>query len=138
MDTFFSTIYDYTRDLYSQELDNYLYETVPGYIHVGLVMVILSAIIAVLFYYILKPVRKQMFIWLGCLFLNALLNLIVAIWYTNTPLIHNEIDESDIWTVIDTFGFGVANIIWSILFFILVSIFIKNWSPAKYIPFKKF
>ena len=45
MDTFFSTIYDYTRDLYSQELDNYLYETVPGYIHVGLVMVILSAII---------------------------------------------------------------------------------------------
>lgn len=79
-----------------------------------------------------------MFIWLGCLFLNALLNLIVAIWYTNTPLINNEIDESDIWTVIDTFGFGVANIIWSILFFILVSIFIKNWSPAKYIPFKKF
>ena len=52
MDTFFSTIYYYTRDLYSQELDNYLYETVPGYIHVGLVMVILSAIIAVLFYYI--------------------------------------------------------------------------------------
>lgn len=40
MDTLFSTIYFYTNGLYGQELDNYLYDTVPGYIHVGLAMVV--------------------------------------------------------------------------------------------------
>ena len=30
MEQFFDTIYLYTSGLYGQELDNYLYETVPG------------------------------------------------------------------------------------------------------------
>ena len=138
MDTFFSTIYYYTNGLYGQELDNYLYATVPGYVHVGLAMIVLSVIITVLFYYMLKPVRRQWVIWFGCLGLNAFLNLVIALWYTNTPLINNEIDASEIWTVLDTFGFGVANIIWSVVAVLVVSLFIKWWSPAKYIPFKKF
>lgn len=138
MDTFFSTIYYYTNGLYGQELDNYLYETVPGYVHVGLAMIVLSGIIAGVFYYMLKPVRKQWGIWFLCLGLNALLNLLIALWYTNTPLINNEIDDSEMWTVLDTFGFGFANIIWSIATVLVVSLFIKWWSPAKYIPFKKF
>lgn len=138
MDTFFSTIYYYTNGLYGQELDNYLYETVPGYVHVGLAMIVLSGIITGVFYYMLKPVRKQWGIWFLCLGLNALLNLIIALWYTNTPLINNEIDDSETWTVLDTFGFGCANVLWSVATVLVVSLFIKWWSPAKYIPFKKF
>lgn len=138
MDTFFSTIYYYTSGLYGQELDNYLYDIVPGYVHVGLAMVFCSALVSAIFYYMLKPVRHQMLIWFGCLVLNAFLNFIIALWYTNTPLINNEIDEADAWTTLDTLGFGIANIIWSIAFLLLISLIIKWWSPAKYIPFKKF
>lgn len=86
----------------------------------------------------LKPVRHQMGIWFGCLSLNALLNMAVALWYTNTPLINNEIDESETWTTLDTFGFGIANIIWSVIFVVVFSLLFKWWSPAKYIPFRKF
>ena len=138
MDTFFSTIYYYTNGLYGQELDNYLYETVPGYVQVGLAMIVLSGIITAVFYYMLKPVRKQWRIWLLCLGLNAFLNLLIALWYTNTPLINNDIDDSETWTVLDTFGFGCANVLWSVVTVLVLSLFIKWWSPAKYIPFKKF
>ena len=138
MDTFFSTIYYYTNGLYGQELDNDLYATVRGYVHVGLAMIVLSVIITVVFYYMIKPVRRQWLIWFACLALNAFLNFVIALWYTNTPLINNEIDASVIWTELDTFGFGVANILWSVVAVLVVSLLIKWWSPANYIPFKKF
>lgn len=138
MDTFFSTIYYYTNGLYCEELDSYLYETVPGYIHAGLTMIVSSAIFTAIFYYMLKPVRRQWVSWFVCMGLNALVNLFLALWYTNTPLINNEIDSSESWTVLDTFGFGVANIIWSVIFVHAISLLIKWWSPAKYIPFRKF
>ena len=38
MDTFFNTVYYYLRSLYSQELDNYLYSTIPGYLHLGIIL----------------------------------------------------------------------------------------------------
>lgn len=138
MDTFFSTIYYYTNGLYSQELDNYLYATVPGYIHVGLCLIVLSLITVLVYYYMLKPVRHQWGIWFLSIGINAILNLLFALWYTNTPLINNEIDDAETWSVLDTFGFGAANIIWSVAFVVVISLFIKWWSPAKYIPFKKF
>lgn len=138
MEEFFDTIYLYTSGLYGQELDNYMYETVPGYLHVGLTMFFLSLLVCIFFYYILKPVRHQYAIWFGCLGANAILNLGVALWYTNTPLLNNEIDDADCWTILDTFGFGVANIAWSIVALFLFALIIKWWSPAKFIPYKKF
>lgn len=138
MEDFFDTLYYYTSNLYGKELDNYLYDTVHGYLHVGLVMLISSAIICALFYYMLKPVRHQLVTWFGCVGLDAFLNFLVALWYTNTPLINNEIDESDSWSILDTFGFGFANIIWAFAACVVISLLIKWWSPAKYVPFKKF
>lgn len=137
MEDFFDTIYYYTSSLYGKELDNYLYAT-PGYLHVGLIMLILSLIICVAFYYIIKPVRFQLPIWFGCVGIDAFLNFVVALWYTNTPLINNQVDDSACWSVLDTFGFGFANIIWSFVAFLTISLLIKWWSTAKYIPFKKF
>nr|WP_311521891.1 hypothetical protein [uncultured Porphyromonas sp.] len=138
MDNFFASIYYYTNGLYSQELDNYLFDIVPGYLHVGLAMVVISVLFTIVFYYTLKPVRKQWLIWFLCLGLNSLINLILAVWYSYTPIINNEIDASVAWTLTDCFGFGIANIIWSIATVLVASLLIKWWSPAKYIPFKKF
>lgn len=138
MKAFFDTIYYYTNSLYGQELDNYLYDTIPGYIQVGLIMAFLSLLTTIVFYYVVKPVRHQMGTWLVCVLLNSSLNFLVAMWYTNTPLINNEIDDSEVWTVLDTFGFGVSNVIWSFVFLLGFSLLIKWWSPSKFIPFKKF
>jgi len=138
MEEFFDTIYLYTNGVYGQELDNYLYATVPGYVHVGLIMVCLSLLMTIAFYYVVKPVRFQMTTWITCVAINAFLNFLVAMWYTNTPLINNEVDDSESWTVIDTFGFGMSNVIWSFAFLLVFSLLIKWWSPSKYIPFKKF
>ena len=138
MEDFFNTVYYYTNYFYGVELDNYLYETIPGYVQVGLIMAILSLLTAIVFYYVVKPVRRQMATWIICVAINAFLNFLVAMWYTNTPLINNEIDESEIWTVLDTFGFGVSNVIWSFVFLLAFSLLIKWWSPSKYVPFKKF
>lgn len=138
MDDFFDTIYYYTRDFYSQELDNYLYGTVAGYLHIGLVMLITTCIISALYYYLFKPIRRQNLLWFLSAGVNAVLNFIFALWYTMTPLINNEIDSKDEWSYVDCTFFSVTNIWWSFVFFVLVALIIKWWSPAKYVPFRKF
>lgn len=138
MENLFNSIYYYTSCFYSQELDNYLYETIPGYLHVGLIAIAISLIVAVFFYYIIKPVRFQWAKWWGCVAANAILNVLVALYYAWTPLINNQIDESEQWTGLDIFGFCISNVLWSTIFIFFIALLIKWWSPAKYIPFKKF
>lgn len=138
MEDFFSTIYYYTNGFYDQLLDTYLYETIPGYLHVGIFLLISTAVVSAFFYYLLAPVRKQTMWWFIYLGINATINISIALWYTMTPLINNEIDPDDMWTYLDCFGFSIANTLWSILFFIIISLLIKWGSIAKYIPFQKF
>lgn len=138
MDAFFNTIYFWTSSLYGENLDNYMYDTVSGYMHVGLIMIAVSILCGVIYYYLLKPVRHQMSIWFGILGANALINIIVALCYTYTPIVNNEIEESASWTFLDSVGFGISNVIWSAAAFVVVSLAIKWWSPAKYVPFKIF
>ncbi len=138
MNDLFNTIYYYTNDFYSIELDNYMYETVPGYLHVGLVMVITTCILCGLYYYLFKPIRKQNLGWFITAIVNAFINLGYALWYTITPLINNEINPSEEWTYLDAAFFGVTDILWSFAFFVLFSLLIKWWSPSKYAPFRKF
>lgn len=138
MNDLFDTIYYYTNNFYSIELDNYMYATVPGYLHVGMVMVITTCLACVFYYYIFKPIRKQNPWWFMTAIVNALINLGYALWYTLTPLINNEIEPSQEWTNLDCIFFGVTNILWSFAFFVLFSLLIKWWSPSKYAPFRKF
>ena len=138
MDVFFNTIYYWTNSLYGENLDNYMYSPVSRYVHVGLIMITVSILCGFIYYYLLKPVRHQMSIWLGTLGANALINFIVALCYTYTPIVNNEIEESASWTLLDSVGFGISNVIWSAVAFVVVSLVIKWWSPAKYVPFKKF
>lgn len=138
MKDFFDTIYYYTNGFYSELLDTYLYETVPGYLHIGIFLVVFSLIICVIFYYGLAPVRKQTLLWFVYVGINVLLNIGVSLYYTMTPLINNEIDVEAEWNYLDCFGFCLANSIWAIVFFVVISLIIKWGSVAKYVPFQKF
>lgn len=138
MNEFFDTIYYYTNSLYSVELDNYLYQTEPGYLHVGLVMLITTFIASLLFYYLFKPIRWQNTWWCVTFAVNAVINVAFALWYTMTPLINNEISPSESWTYLDCSFFAVANVIWSFIFYVVFALFLKWGSPAKYVPFRKF
>lgn len=138
MEEIFDTIYLYTSGFYSEKLDNFLYDTTTGYVHVGLVMVITALLLCLTFYYIIKPVRRQMFTWFLTLGTNAIINFVFALYYTVTPLINSQVDPNEEWAILDSIFFGIANIFWSAVFFTAFAFLSKWWSPAKYIPFKKF
>ena len=138
MDSFFNTIYYYLRSLYSQELDNYLYSTIPGYLHVGIILTVATFIVCAVFYYLLAPVRNQTRWWFIYAGFNAIINIGVALYYTVTPLINNQIDSIEEWSYLDCFGFCIANVIVSFVFFVFASLLIKWGSTAKYVPFQKF
>lgn len=138
MEDFFCTIYYYTNGFYSVELDSYLYESVPGYLHVGLFMFLCSFVTCALFYYVFAPVRKQTMWWFMYTGISAVVNLGFALWYTMTPLINNEIDAQQEWTYLDCTMFGITNMIWSFIVFVVASLIIKWGSIAKYVPFQKF
>ena len=74
MEEFFNTIYYYTNNFYGVELDNYLYETEPGYLHNGIALIVFSFITCAAFYYLKAPVRRQMLWWLCFVGINASLN----------------------------------------------------------------
>jgi len=138
MEDFFDTIYYLTNGLYDVLLDTYLYETIPGYLHVGLILLVSTVCICAMFYHLLAPVRKQTMWWFLFAGFNAVVNAFVALFYSMTPLINNEIDIASSWTYLDCFGFSVANVIWSFVFFVLASLLIKWGSIASYVPFQKF
>ena len=138
MDTFFNSVYYYLRSLYSIELDNYLYATIPGYLHLGIILTISTFIVCAVFYYMLAPVRNQTKWWFVYAGINIAINICAGLYYTVTPLINNQIDPSDEWSSLDCFGLCLANMILSFVFFVIASLIIKWGSIAKYVPFKKF
>lgn len=138
MTDFFNTIYYYTNGLYGQNLDNYLYKASSGYLHNGLVMLVVTIIASALYYYLFKPVRRQYFWWFITFAVAAVINFFFSIWYTATPLINNEVDSQASWSGLDCFFFGVSNVIWTFGFYVAISFAIKWKSPCKYVPFCKF
>jgi len=138
MDTLFNTLYYYLRSLYSRELDDYLYSTIPGYLHLGIILTLSTFIVCAVFCYLLAPVRNQTKWWFVYAGINAVINIASGLYYTVTPLINNQIDPSEEWSYLDCFGFCLANILLSFIFFIIASLLIKWGSTAKYVPFQKF
>lgn len=138
MEDFFCTMYSWTNGMYSYELDNYLYETVPGYLHTGLVMIISSIVTCAIYYYVYKPVRRQLLWWFLFFFFDAVINFIFSLYYTLTPLVNNAIDSNNEWTNLDCIFYGFSDIIWAFLAYLFFSLVIKKWSPCKYIPFQIF
>lgn len=138
MEDFFNTIYYYTNGFYDVLLDTYLYQTIPGYLHVGLFNICVSFAICMVFYYLFAPVRRQTIWWFIYALINGVVNLGISLYYTITPLINNEIEPDAAWSELDCIGFGITNILWSFVFFVVFSLIVKWWSTAKYVPFQKF
>lgn len=138
MREFFDGIYYYTNGFYSPELDNYLYDTKPGHLHVGLVMLITTCLASLMYYYLFKPIRRQILKWFITWFIFAIVNFCFALWYTMTPLINNEVDTKDSWSNLDCVFFSMTNVFWSLLVYIVCALLIKWWSTCKYVPFRKF
>lgn len=138
MEEFFNTLYYYTNVFYGELLDTYLYETTPGYLHIGLFLFVSTIIVCLFFYYLLAPVRKQTLWWFVCAGANAIVNILFALWYSMTPLINNEIPIDESWTYLDCDFLGFANALWSFVFFVIASLILKWGSIAKFVPFQKF
>ncbi len=138
MEYFFDTIYDWTAGFYGNNLDNYLYDTVKGYLHVGLAMVVITFVSSALFYYVLKPVRRQTAWWFGVYCICAVINFLVAFGYTMTPLVNHAIEKENEWSCLDCMGFGIANVLWAFVFYVIAALILKWWSIDKYVPFRIF
>ncbi len=143
----FNSLYYYTYllGLYGEKLDNFLLENGPvdgsdfsWYACMGVVCVISSLVVSAIFYYVLAPVRRQMFWWLIYALINIVINIFSALYFSWSPIINNEVDSNELWSGFDILGLCFANAIWSFIFFIIVALIIKWKSTAKYVPFKKF
>ena len=105
----------------------------------GICMLVYSIFaVCMVFYYLFAPVRRQTIWWFIYALINGVVNLGISLYYTVTPLINNEIEPDAAWSELDCIGFGITNILWSFVFFVVFSLIVKRWSTAKYVPFQKF
>lgn len=159
MNNFFGSIYQWFLTLFGQDLSYFLwgYDPMTGgytnpniYNHVGMVTFAISLLLAFLFYYVIDHPRWcRWWSWLLSLLIDCAMGLSVgfAMVYSKyaNGLIPKDlmckmdadgsvvaylIAESNCW------GFGMANMLVSAIFFILLS-FILKWASnnSKYVPF---
>jgi hypothetical protein len=148
MEDFLGEIYDLFKSFYGEYLSYYLWGydpiteayTNPNiYNMVGLVTIIVSLIMVVLFYYIFShPRLSKWWSWLITSGINALIALFVAYGVVETKRINGYIPDSlnEMISGAECWGFGIANIFVSIILFILLSLMLKWGSKdAKFVPF---
>ena len=103
------------------------------------VIALLSAILAaVFFYYIWNPARNMRPRWFIMLATAAVINLIIGFAILYLDLINERISLPDGYYVsgLDSFMFGVSNLIVSAIFFFIVAIILKWRSSSNpHIPF---
>lgn len=152
-------IYGWFQSLFGQDLSYYLWGYDPAtegytnpniYNQIGLLTIGISLILVVLFYYIVNHPRFcKWWSWLITLGVDAIVGLfvgygIVASKYANgfipQQLMYQFDQDGNIVAYLigdsNCWGFGIANMIVSILCFILFSFILKWWSSnAKHVPF---
>lgn len=156
---FFQTIYKWFKALFGQELFDYfrgydsIKEEIIGsnqFISIGIITVVITFLFMLLYYYVINHPRfNQWWSWLIVLVFVGLVNLFVGYGLTpslsggNIPasLMTQLEDGNSIPLIgqIECWGFGLANSIVSIMWFIVFSLCFKWWSRnCKYSPFIKF
>lgn len=144
MGEFFGSIYCWLEDFYGIELADYLWggyalhQDSNMYIGIGLVMLALSGIIAVLYYYVVNHPRLNNWLgWLIFLGANTFFNFIVGWqWLLRDYYAGKMVVESKITGKIedlpidmsDILSFAATNALDSIIAFIFISYVIKWWS----------
>lgn len=152
-------IYGWFQSLFGQDLSYYLWGYDPateGYTnpnlfnHIGLIAIVVSLLLVILFYYIVNHPRFcKWWSWLLTMGIDAIIGLfvgyaIVVSKYVNgfipQELMYQFDEEGNITAYLigssHCWGFGIANMIVSILLFILFTLIFKWWSSnAKHVPF---
>lgn len=158
MENLLGQIYCWFQSFFGQDLSYYLWGYDPStdaftnqniYNLVGLITIIISLLLIITFYYIINSPRSKWWNWMITLGINAIIALFVAYGivrskyvngYIHDSLMYQRDDEGNIISTLigesNCWGFGIANLFVSILFFILFS-FILKWksSGAKHVPF---
>lgn len=150
MGDFFGSIYCIFEDFFGLPLAEYMWgkyspDETNLYIGIGFWLIGITALIAVIFYYVInKPSLGNFWAWLVVCVINAVANFAMGYYWTvsdyyaglmetiNPATNMSEqlpIDESN------CLCFGVSNALLSIGLFFIISMFIKNWSNAKNAPF---
>ncbi len=135
MVNFFASMYEFwgNLQLYSTDLADHLrgwditctcYCGTPVYSLIGWIMVGIVIVFYALQYHILDSVRYMRVYhwWITCLVL-ALINYLVAFTWANNALQSLNYCEDLIISTSDCLGFGLANALWSIILFILITSF---------------
>ena len=157
MENLLGNIYCWFQSLYGQNLSYYLWGYNPStgeytnpnfYNHVGLITLVISLVLVVIFYYIINHPRLcRWWSWLITLGINGMIALfvgygMVASRYTNGDIpdefLYPQGSDNDIIINVpsDFWGFGMANIFVATMMFVILSFMLKWWSPgAKHVPF---
>lgn len=144
MGQFLGSIYCWLEDFFGLDLANYLWgqtadeQTTNMFIGIGLSMIIISLVVAVIYYYVLDhPKLSNWWGWSIFLGVNALINFIVG-WQwvlkdyyaglmVKTSKITGNLEDLPI-SESDILAFGVTNMIDAIIAFVVISFIIKWWS----------
>lgn len=150
MGDFFGSLYCIFEDFFGLPLAEYMWgkyspDETNLYIGIGFWLIGITALIAVIFYYVInKPSLGNFWAWLVVCVINAVANFAMGYYWTvsdyyaglmetiNPATNMSEqlpIDESN------CLCFGVSNALLSIGLFFIISMLIKNWSNAKNAPF---
>ena len=141
MKDFFAPIYELLKALYGSDLAEHLYGLNPDgtgnydarslYVTVGLLLFAVSAVTVVVYYIALNSSRyNRWFHWLGFMGLNFFINLGLGFYLpyldldkgNMAPIVRNVVNSGHLW------GFGLANALWSIVLFFLLSLAVKRFS----------
>ena len=139
MKAFFVTIYELFRSLFSVDLADHLYgldntgstNVRSLYVYVGLAMLVISLIIAAIYYYAVNNSKyNRWYHWTMALVLNAVINLFLGFYLpfrdyqagTIADEIRPGVGIGDLW------GFGFANALVSLFFFFAFSMILQNKS----------
>ncbi len=135
MKDFFAFIYEIFRSFYGGDLADHLYgvdaKSASLYSWVGVIMVISSLLLALIFYKVIdSPKPRKSLSWFIYLLINAAINFFLGFYLPYRDFQAKNI-SAEILKNIDAgniVAFGVANAIVATLFFMFFSIFIRRLS----------
>lgn len=141
MNLIFETIYGWFVSIYGQDLDQFLLGGVCDgdsisewtgrflYTPIGMVTLAIAAIIFVVYYYVINSSKwNKPWHWLLVMLLVGIINLFVGYAWTSSEL--PNIGECLNVVEVDCWLFGLANLLVSWLFFIVLTIAFKWWSSS--------
>ena len=159
MNNIFETIYCWLDSFFGISLEQYLqgfscatqgYTSANQFNLYGGVALGLAAFVMILYYYIINhPRQNRWWIWMLYGLAVGIINFIVAAWKTIYDLNNGLIDDclvnmrdssgyiiGQLITTTDCIGFAVVNLLWSMVFYAILSVLFKWFSTnCKHSPF---